>query len=77
MRLAASYRQNRETEVVPIEETYSFFSCYRMLINSYRLAPETDAAQLSEILRRVRDARAAAPLPAGPCTAPIQAGGTK
>ena len=61
--------------MVPIEETYSFFSCYRMLINSYRLAPETDAAQLSEILRRVRDARAAAP-PAGPGTAPILAGGS-
>ena len=77
MRLAASNRQNRETEVVLIENSYAFFSCYRMLIDSYRLAPDTEAAQLTEILRRVRDARAAAPPPVRACTAPIQAGGTK
>ena len=62
----------------PIENSYAFFSCYRMLIDSYRLAPETDAAQLSEILRRVRDARAAAAPPVGPGAANLtQAGGTK
>ena len=75
-RLTASNRQNRETEVVPIENSYAFFNCYRMLIDSYRLAPDTDAAQLTEILRRVKDARAAAAPPVGPCAVNlIQAGG--
>ena len=64
--------------MVPIEEVYSFFSCYRMLIDSYRLAPDKDAAQLSEILRRVRDARGSAAPPVGPGAANLtQAGGTK
>ena len=63
--------------MVPIEEVYSFFSCYRMLIDSYRLAPDTEAAQLSEILRRVRDASAAAAPPVGSRAVPIQAGGSK
>ena len=62
--------------MVPIEETYSFFSCYRMRINSYRLSPDKEAAQLSEILRRVGDARTADAPPVGPRTAPIQAGGS-
>ena len=77
LRLTASYRQNRKTEVVSIENLYAFFNCYRMLINSCRLAPDQDAAQLSEILRRVRDVRAAAAPPVRPCAVPIQAGGSK
>lgn len=75
-RLTASYKQNRETEVVPIEETLSFFTCYRMLIETYRLAPDTAEAQLAIILKRVKDAGAAAPPSAGGrLTASIQAGG--
>ena len=60
-----------------MEETLSFFTCYRMLIDSYRLTPETEEVQLAEILRRVRDVNAAAPPPAGRYgAAPIRAGGT-
>ena len=63
--------------MVPIEETFGFFTCYRLLINTYRLAPETEETQLAEILRRVREANASAPSKGGgrPGAANVQAGG--
>ena len=72
----ASNRQNRETEVVPIEDL-SFFQCFRSLIESCRLSPEASESQLTEILRRVREARPAGPSGDGRRNAnPIHAGGT-
>ena len=63
--------------MVPIEETFAFFSCYRLLINTFRLAPEAEALQLTEILRRVREMRPEEPSESGRrCAEPIRAGGS-
>lgn len=73
----ASNRQNRETEVVPIEDI-SFFQCFRQLIESWRLSPERSETQLTEILRRVEETRAAGPSAGGRQSAdPIQTGGAR
>lgn len=73
----ASNRQNRETEVVPIEDI-SFFQCFRSLIESCRLSPEASETQLTEILRRVEETRAAGPSAGGRQSAdPIHAGGAR
>lgn len=61
-------------EVVSIENQ-SFFQCFRWLIESCWLPPETAEAQLTEILRRVRDARPAEPSGVGRRDNPIHAGG--
>lgn len=50
--------------MVSIEEVFPFF-CYRLLIDTYRLAPEVEASQLAEILRRVRKVRTTVPLAEG------------
>ena len=46
--------------MVPIEDL-SFFQCFRGLIQTFRLPPETSEAQLTEILRRVQEAHTAGP----------------
>lgn len=53
----ASNRQNQRSEVFPLEEEAAFIRYYRLMIETYRLAPEVSAKQLTDILRLVRETK--------------------